>query len=78
MLLYGQFLGGPSELSSGLEEAEFFLFIASTTKEGSAIPNPTQPSNKGIAFIQARTTKAIPTHKPTDVTLFEFNLLFSC
>ena len=76
LLFYGQFLGRPSELSSVLEEAKFF-FIASTIKEGSAIPRPTQPYNKGIALIQARTIKAKPTQKPTDVILSNFNSLFS-
>ena len=76
LLFYGQFLGRPSELSSVLEEAKFF-FIASTIKEGSAIPRPTHPYNKGITLIQARTIKAKPTQMPTDVILSNFNLLFS-
>jgi hypothetical protein len=72
----GQFLGRPSELSSVLEEAKFFL-IASTIKEGTAIPRPTHPYNKGTTLIQARTIKAKPTQKPTDVILSNFNLIFS-
>jgi ABC-type thiamine transport system ATPase subunit len=56
----------------------FFLLIASTMKEGTAIAKPIQPYNKGITLIQQSAIKAKPTHRPIDVILPEFNLLFSC
>ena len=45
---YCQLLVGPSELSPELEEAKFFLYIASKTKERAAIPKPIQPKTKGM------------------------------
>jgi len=49
IFLYCQLLGRPFELSSLLEEAKFFLYTASKTKERAAIPKPTQPKIKGMA-----------------------------
>ena len=66
------------KLSSLLEGGMFFLFIASTIKEGTTIAKPNQPYNKGIALIQASATKAKPIHRPIDVILSNFNLLFPC
>jgi hypothetical protein len=44
-----QLLGRSSELPSVPEEAKFFLYIASKTKERAAMPKPTQPKTKGMA-----------------------------
>jgi hypothetical protein len=61
------------ELSSLLEGGIFFLIIASTIKEGTAIAKPTQPYDNGITWIQQRATKTRPTHRPMDVMLSNFN-----